>query len=125
MAAIFGLYLLFCLPGVIAAAVIRRWAQRQNKNRNERAWLVAITIGVLCSPGLYPADGGMLVVPLVVPSIVPAVFLGVEYPRMWIVFAVSTAVTSAAALCGYLLLSQLMHAEIEADEEVTVDENRP
>lgn len=108
MGMIFGIYLLSCLPGLIAALLVRRWAKRQEDeiDRSTRALLVAATIGLLCSPGLYASGNGAAVVVLVIPSLLGAILAGTELPRVWLLFFVSSAVTTAITFGMYMAMSQ-------------------
>lgn len=96
-----SLYLLLSLPGVIAAVLVRLWALHRKWDRSTRAWLVAMTVGLLCSPGVSVGGAG---IPVVVPSILALILSGGE-KRDWKVFVISSAVTTFIALVLYEVAS--------------------
>jgi hypothetical protein len=110
---IFGLYILSSVPGLIAAMLVRLWAHHRKWGRNERAWLFALTIGLLCSPGLYVAGQG---IPVVVPSLFAAIFATGQIRKMWGIFLVSTTITTFFALGAYVAVSKIRSAETKREE---------
>jgi hypothetical protein len=105
---ILALYLLSCLPGLIVAMLARLWAKGRNWDRYERAWLVALTIGILCSPGFHVAGQGIAIV---IPSLFAAIAAEGQIPKMWAIFLVSSTLTTGAAFAVYLWLSKIKSAE--------------
>jgi hypothetical protein len=105
-----GLYLLSCLPGLIVAMLVRLWANARNWGRYERAWLVALTIGFLCSPGFYVAGQGIAVV---IPSLFAAIAAEGQIPKMWAIFLVSSTFTTCAAFAVHVFLSRIKSEEAE------------
>ena len=84
-------YLLLSLPGLIAAILVRLWALHRKWDRSTRAWLFALTIGLLCSPGADVAGYGVAVI---VPSIFAVITSGGHSRAVWVVFVVSGAITT-------------------------------
>lgn len=114
MGIIFGIYLLSCLPGGIVALLTRRWAKREKIDRANRALLVAIVIGLLCSPGLYGVSNGAAVGILVIPSLLAAILAGTALPKVWLLFFISSAVTTAITFGVYMAMAKTEDPESSA-----------
>ena len=96
-------YLLLSLPGLIAAVLVRLWALHRKWDRSTRAWLVALTIGLFCSPGVSVAGYGIAVI---VPSFLALIMPGGQKPKFWGIFVVSSAFTTLITYGLYELVSK-------------------
>lgn len=105
-------YILLSLPGLIAAILIRLWAVHRKWDRSTRAWLFALTIGLLCSPGADVAGYG---VGVIVPSIFAIITSGGHSRAVWVVFVVSSMVTTLVTNLAYELVSKPKSGNTDQD----------
>lgn len=107
-----GFYLLLSLPGLATAFLVRRWARSRKFGRSARASLFALTIGILCSPGLYVAATGGAVAAMVVPSLLAVILARGDSRAVW-TFVISSFVTTAAVFVAYDLASKTKRRKAE------------
>ena len=113
------LYLLLSLPGLIAAVLVRLWALHRKWDRSTRAWLVALTIGLLCSPGATVGGAG---IPVIVPALLTLILPDEPNPN-WRVILISSAITTFIAYALYEAASR--HMDRTKDQRNTDQFNSP
>ncbi len=105
-------YILLSLPGLIAAILVRLWAVHRKWDRSTRAWLFALTIGLLCSPGADVAGYGVAVI---VPSIFAIITSGGHNRAVWVLFVVSCTVTTLVTNLAYELVSRAKSGNMSSE----------